>query len=150
MRFSSIIQSPNLTSFNLYQFPIKNLFRQFLDLLLEAKQCPNGHATIIGLNTTSVGCHENIKIPPRPPIRSTTTMTSQSSSPADKQQQQHQQLQSCLSSSNGSGNNSIATDSPNIKFALATSQQKQHQHQHQHHTHQHQAVPHAAMSEMRV
>lgn len=137
-----ITDSAKFTSFKLKtNFPIKNLFRQFLNLFLEAKQCPNGHATIIGLNSTSSGCHENIKIPPRPPIRSTTTMTSQSSSAAEKQQ-------SCLSS-NGSGNNSIATDSPNIKFALAATQQKQQQHQH-HHTHQHQAVPHAAMSEMRV
>lgn len=124
---------------------------------------PNGHATIIGLNTHNNNgmCQDNvnnIKIPPRPPIRSTTTMTTTTSqsSPAEKQ--------SCLSSigSGGNGNiigsggsasstgnnggiinigiNSIANESPNIKFNLTTAAQQK----------QHQVLPQAAMNEMRV
>lgn len=133
-------------------------------MFLEAKQSkllqsqPNGHATIIGLNAShnnSGACHDssnNIKIPPRPPIRSTTTTTTMTgqSSPAEKQ--------SCLASIgstgiSGGGNasglamtavNSISNESPNIKFALTTSAQ------HKQHQQQQQALPQAAMNEMRV
>lgn len=118
----------------------KKLLRQFSNLFLEAKQNkilqPNGYATMIGLSPNSGKCN-NIKIPPRPPIRSTTTITSttsQSPSPAKNQ-----------SSVGGSGFETISNESPNIKFALTTAT-----HLHPKQQYQQQIVPHAAMNEMNV
>lgn len=112
----------------------RNLFRQFFNLFLEAKQnklhnqLPNGHATLIGNNSNLSQC--NAKVPPRPPIRSTTTTTTPLSV---LQQQQHQQLQSI--EMNTTGTNTMTSDSPNLKFVLAQTMNE---------------IPQAAMDEMRV
>lgn len=112
-------------------------------MFLEAKQNkilqPNGYATMIGLSpNSSSGKSNNSKIPPRPPIRSATTITSttsQSPSPSKNQS----------SIVGSSGFETISNESPNIKFALTTST-----HLHQKQQYQQQIVPHAAMNEMNV
>lgn len=82
------------------------------------------------------GNTNHIKIPPRPPIRSTTTITSttsQSPSPSKNQ-------------SSIVGFDTVSNESPNIKFAMTTAShlnQKQQQYQQQ-------IVPHTAMNEMSV
>lgn len=138
-------------------------------MLLEAKQnklqqqhhqLPNGHATFTGsgCNTSNSNSNtNNIKIPPRPPIRSVTTITSSLS--AAQQQQQHHHLELNETSSSPSAlcasqlnsivtkANTLSNESPNIKFVLthASAHNKQQLQQLQQ-----QAIPQAAMDEMRV
>lgn len=128
----------------------------------QQQHLPNGNATFIdsGCNASS---NNSNKIPPRPPIRSTTTTTTVSIDGTGQQRSismQHEDLSPatiCSQLNSIATNNLSSTESPNVKFLLSQSntlhkqQQQQHHHdQNQQHQHQKQAIPQAAMNEMRV
>lgn len=127
---------------------IENYLDNFSNLYLEAKQSklqqqlPNGHATLIGGYNPSNACNLNNKIPPRPPIRATTTTVSIAGPSSTIQEETSATL--CGSQLNNITNN-LSNESPNVKFVL--SQTNTH---HKHQQNQTQPIPKAAMNEMRV